>query len=78
MDTANYASGEAPATGDTIEHDPDFVNTCVPHKEHGEEWIVTSICLDMVRAKCSEAFTWRQAFYTKHMRLVNRKGQPRP
>lgn len=47
------------------------------HPENDETWIVTTVCDDMVRAKCERAPNWRQAFYVSKMNLAKRSSENR-
>jgi hypothetical protein len=43
-------------------------------KEDHEIWIVTTLCGDMVRAKCMDAENWRQAFFIRNMETIEIKS----
>lgn len=70
MNPLQYRDGNEPAKGDIIDHAED-----VHHPEAEQLWVVTSLCGDMLRAKCFRAPAWRQAFIISGMKLVHRKGQ---
>lgn len=74
-----YASGELPLKGDTIVSTENLkpIYARAHHPENDETWIVTTVCDDMVRAKCERAPQWRQAFYVSKMYLVERARESR-
>ena len=61
--------------GDLLEYAEKLTQPIPASKEQGEAWIVTTVVGDMVRAKCADAFQWRQAHYVARMRLIRRKRQ---
>jgi hypothetical protein len=73
-ETFTYASGQLPEKGDVI-------GTCESlrpkevrdeHPINDQTWVVTTVCHDMVRAKCLNAPNWREAFFTGQMTLIKR------
>jgi hypothetical protein len=77
-ETFTYASGEIPQKGDVIATleslRPKEVRS--GHPINDQTWVVTTICHDMVKAKCLTASSWREAFFTSQMSLIKRPEKP--
>ncbi len=71
---STYASGQAPKRGDTIQYANMTRWDKQSNPECGEVWIVTSVSDDMVRAKALHKESWRQAFFTAQMEIVEITG----
>lgn len=59
-----YITGEIPQKGDIIRCDERTL-CCSAESKHN--WVVISICEDMLNAKCEDAPKWRQAFFIEKM-----------
>lgn len=72
-----YQTGEEPKVGDVIAHErqAQAVGAVALSAEEKQTWVVTSVVGDMVTCKCLDAERWKQAHYTRRMRLLRRRDR---